>query len=285
MARVSTREDLPSEMPSPLAPSVATTRSSGRRARLGLRLALLAFALGVGPAAAEDVMAVLSTDRISIDSGFEGTKITLFGAVERDAATVARPKGYDIVVVVRGPAQTVTTWRKERVIGIWVNRGARSFAEVPSYYAVLSSERLDQITIAEARRQLQLGIEQIRVHVPARDAPAGAENFGEAFRRLKRESALYVEDPGGVTMLNSSLFKADIPIPANVPTGRLNVDVHVFADAALLRTRSLSLRVAKAGFEQAVFQASTEAPLLYGLLTAALALLSGWVASVLFRRD
>jgi uncharacterized protein (TIGR02186 family) len=180
----------------------------------------------------------------------------------------------------------VTTWRKERRLGIWINRGARSFAEVPSYYAVLSNDRLDRITVGETRRLLQLGLEEIRLPGSRRIRAAGeAEEFGEAFRRLKRQALLYVEDPAGVTMLNASLFKADIPIPANVPTGELKVDVHVFADAALLRTRTLSLKVAKAGFEQTIFQASTEAPLLYGLLTAALALLSGWTASVLFRRE
>jgi uncharacterized protein (TIGR02186 family) len=275
--------------PRPHAARAATAPDSpGRRARpAGLRLAAcLALALGAGPAAAEDVVPVLSTDRIAIDSSFEGTRVTLFGVIERDAATVARPKGYDVVVVVRGPAQAVTTWRKERVLGIWVNRGARSFAEVPSYYAVLSNDRLDRITIDKARRELQLGLEEIRLPGPGRNAAAGGtEDFGEAFRRLKREASLYVEDPAGVTMLNASLFRADIPIPANVPTGVMRVDVHLFADGVLLRTRGLNLTIAKTGFEQAVFEASTQAPLLYGLLTAALALLSGWVASVVFRRE
>ena len=48
-----------------------------------------------------------------------------------------RRGGYDIVVTVTGPRQTLRTRRKERVLGIWVNVDSREFVNAPSYLAVL----------------------------------------------------------------------------------------------------------------------------------------------------
>jgi tetrahydromethanopterin S-methyltransferase subunit G len=50
------------------------------------------------------------------------------------------------------------------------------------------------------------------------------------------------------------------------------------------RTNS-ALEVIKAGFEQYVADAARDYGLLYGLITSLMALLTGWIASVVFRRD
>ncbi|WP_227651531.1 TIGR02186 family protein [Klebsiella pneumoniae] len=41
----------------------------------------------------------------------------------------------------------------------------------------------------------------------------------------------------------------------------------------------------KVGFEQFVAKSSRQNGLLYGLVTAAMALMTGWMASVVFRKD
>jgi hypothetical protein len=46
-----------------------------------------------------------------------------------------------------------------------------------------------------------------------------------------------------------------------------------------------ALEVIKAGFEQYVADAARDYGLLYGLATSLMALLIGWFASVIFRRD
>ena len=77
-----------------------------------MRRAILALALGIGlatPASAERLISALSTSRVLIASNFTGADVVLFGAVERDAQTVARRGGYDIVVTVTGPRETIVT--------------------------------------------------------------------------------------------------------------------------------------------------------------------------------
>jgi uncharacterized protein (TIGR02186 family) len=88
-----------------------------------------------------------------------------------------------------------------------------------------------------------------------------------------------------VTLLTPALFRAAIPIPDNAPTGSYEVDVKLFVDGALLARTQTALEIVKVGFEQFVAQAAREHGLLYGLATALMALLTGWFASVVFRKD
>ena len=101
-------------------------------ARWLIALAFAAMVAGAPPASAERLISTLSTSRVLIASNFTGADVVLFGSVERDAQTVARRGGYDIVVTVSGPRETIVTFRKQRIAGIWVNADSRTFVRVPS---------------------------------------------------------------------------------------------------------------------------------------------------------
>jgi uncharacterized protein (TIGR02186 family) len=256
------------------------------RARL-IALAIAAAA-AISPAQAERLITTLSTSRVLISSNFTGVDVVLFGAVERDAQTVARRGGYDIVVTVTGPRENVVTYRKERLFGIWVNADQRSFVKAPSYLTVLSNRTINDIADINTLRRTQTGL--ARILLPQEISGDIADSirddpFRQAFLRLKIERTLYRETQNGVTFLTPALFRAAIPIPDNAPTGSYDVDVKLFVDGALLTRTQTALEIVKVGFEQFVATAAREHGLLYGLFTALMALVTGWFASVVFRRD
>ena len=248
---------------------------------------LLALA-GATPARAERLIISLSNHRVMVTSNYTGLDLVLFGSVERDQATVPRRSGYDVVVTVTGPRDTERTRRKGRVLGIWVNVDARTFVNVPSYLAVLSSKPTEAIAGADTLRRLQVGFDDIllpqRIGSDIADV-VKEDPFRQAFLRLKQEHGLYIERENAVTFLTPTLFRADVPMPPNVPFGIYEVDVKLFADGAMVAQSSSALEVIKVGFEQFVADAARNYSLLYGLTTAMLALLTGWFASVVFRRD
>jgi uncharacterized protein (TIGR02186 family) len=253
------------------------------------RLIALAVALTLaGPARAEKLVATLSTSRVLIQSNFTGTDVVLFGSVERDEQTVSRRGGYDIVVTVTGPRDNIITYRKQRVAGIWVNADSRNFVKAPSYLTVLSNRLIGDIADINTLRRTQTGL--ARTLLPQEIAGDIADSirddpFRQAFLRLKIERGLFRETQNGVTFLTPALFRAAIPIPDNAPVGNYDVDVKLFADGALLTRQQTALEVVKVGFEQFVATAAREHGLIYGLATAMLALLTGWFASVVFRKD
>lgn len=257
------------------------------------RLAFLGLVLAAAVAPptdghAERLVTSLSNHRILITSNFTGADLVLFASIERDAATVARRGGYDVVVTVTGPREAVVTRRKRQVVGIWINTTSRTFVETPSYLAVRANRPLAEIADTEARRQFRIGLDQVAlteliggvVVEVAYDDP-----FRQAFLRLKREQALYRERDNAITFLTPNLFRATIPLPANAPVGTYEVDVKLFADGVVIAREANAFEIAKVGFEQFVANAAHDYGALYGLATTAMALLIGFIASAVFRRE
>lgn len=257
---------------------------------LARTVALAAVAIAALPAAApaERLITSLSHHRVFVTSSYTGEELVLFGAIEPDGQTARRRGSYDIVATVVGPRQDLVTRRKERAMGIWVNADSRVFVGAPAYLAMLANRSLYAITNQEAQRRLQLGLDFFQL--PQRIGSDVGDTvpddpFRAAFVRLKIGQGLYREEPNAVTFLTPTLFRATIPLPAVVPVGTYEIDVKLFADGALIARTPSALEVVKIGFEQFVVDAARHHGFLYGIATAMMALVTGWLASVVFRRD
>src|SRR5437868_14767619 len=101
--------------------------------RRALFIAVLALAVSAAPAAAERLIASISNHRVMVTSSFTGDELVLFGGIEQDQASQPRRGGYDLIVTVSGPRQTLVTFQKKRALGIWVNADSRVFENAPSY--------------------------------------------------------------------------------------------------------------------------------------------------------
>jgi uncharacterized protein (TIGR02186 family) len=256
--------------------------------RLGLMLVVLLAACGARPAIAERLVVSLSNHRVAITSNFVGEELVLFGTIEPDAGETTLRSAYDLVVSVTGPRRTLLTRRKQRVLGIWVNVDSREFVRVPSYLAVLSNRPVAQIADPDTLRRLQIGLGNFLL--PQRIGPDIADTvrddpFRVAFVRLQAEQGLYGEIATAVTFLTPTVFRATIPLPADVPIGNFAIDVELFADGAMVARTNSALEVTKVGFEQYVADAAHDHGLLYGFAAMLMALLTGWTASVVFRKD
>jgi uncharacterized protein (TIGR02186 family) len=256
--------------------------------RLALMVLIVAMACGVTPAAAERLVVSLSNHRVAVTSSFAGEDLVLFGTVEPDVGKTALRPAYDLVVTVTGPRQALRTRRKERVLGIWVNIDSREFVRAPSYLAILSNRPVGEIANQDVLRRLQIGLDDFLL--PQRIGPDLADTvrddpFRVAFVRLENQQGLYRESGTAVTFLTPTVFRAAIPLPANVPTGNYAIDVKLFANGTMIAGTTSALEVIKTGVEQYVADAAIDHGLIYGLVVALMALFIGWFGSVVFRRD
>lgn len=231
---------------------------------------------------AEQVVAGLSKDAVAITANFDGSDILIFGAIRRETPIPDGPP-LEVIITVEGPSQSVTVRKKERRLGVWVNTELVHIGAAPSFYVVSTSGPLDQI----------LGQDwdaRYRISVPlAMRAFAGAVNvtdvvpFTEALIRLRNESGLYRLDEGSVTVVDQTLFRADVSLPANLIEGDYKTRIFLLRHGEIVDVYRAPIEVRKVGLERWLYRLAFDQPLIYGLMSLAVAVIAGWGASAAFR--
>jgi len=236
-------------------------------------------------ASAEELQMGLSVDVVPVTSEFSGRQIAVFGTVENADKVAQSLNQYAVVVTITGPLEDIVVRRKERVLGVWMNRQSRVYRDVPTFYAVASNRVLGTIADQATLRENHIGIDNYSFNLYSSGAQTfilPAPEFAASLRRLRREHALYTEDPKGVTFLGSSLFRATLALPSNVPIGKHTVTAYLFRGGKLLATRSAEFRVERAGSERYLYALAHTYALWYGVIAVVLALATGWLGSVIF---
>lgn len=221
---------------------------------------------------------------IQIVYSFTGAELLLFGAILYPGGRVPTEHDADIVVVVKGPAQSILVREKQKVAGIWVNAARIRYLSAPSFYALASSKPIDQLVDERTRAIYELGLDSLQLS-PASTAPVAEQaRFARGLVDLKRRSALYYESPGAVEITDGVLYRARISIPARVPVGRFTAETFLVRDGRVLAAAVRGINIRKSGFERFVARAAERRSVLYGLVVVALAVAFGWAAGWIARR-
>lgn len=88
-----------------------------------------------------------------------------------------------------------------------------------------------------------------------------------------------------INFLSPTLFSTTVDLPATIPTGDYKVTTFLFSGGVLLDQQEQVLTVGKTGFEQVTFNLSRQHSAIYGALAIILALFTGWLAGVIFKKD
>jgi uncharacterized protein (TIGR02186 family) len=232
----------------------------------------------------EKVQADISTREISIQSNFTGIEILIFGSVDFSDTPHPEVGNYEVIAVIRGQSQPLIVRKKQRVAGIWVNGPGQTFPLVPEFYAALSSRPFRAIASDDTLRMLGIGLSKLDFgRNPKVDADEQA--YRSALIRLKQQQRLFQEHDDGVSFIGSSLFRATVALPVNVPIGRYSADIYLFSDGELLSKSQGTLQVNKVGFERWLYMLAFRYPFLYGLLAVTIAVLAGLAGWYAFRRE
>jgi uncharacterized protein (TIGR02186 family) len=239
---------------------------------------LAALALMGCSAQAERLITTIAPSKVSITSSYSGGRIVAFGAIA-DGKTPSR--NYDAVVTVTGPRQDLIVRRKERVLGIWVNRYSETLIAVPSFIAVAANRPFASIATAETLRYHRVGL----AHALFLDQSVDeGDSFQTNLIRARTDEGLFIEQPQGVSFVSPTVFRAEIPLPKNAMIGDYKVHMEIFAGGESVAVAESVFNVEKTGLAQFVATSSVDHSLIYGLATMAMALTTGWIASVAFRR-
>lgn len=246
-----------------------------------MRRLLLAMAMMALPVQAEEIVSGVSQSGVSITTNFDGTSILVYGAAIRDAPPPSWPL-MEVIITVEGPSTPLVIRKKERVAGIWLNRGAVQITSAPSFYAVAATKTLADILSPDEDAKYHITIPQT---IKAAAAPtADQDQFIEALQRIKTASGSFVLAPESVLLLRQSLFRTDIALPANLVEGPYRVRIFLTRGGKIIDMQENQIDVRKAGVERTLYKLAMEEPLVYGILSLLMAMVAGWGAQELFKR-
>jgi uncharacterized protein (TIGR02186 family) len=109
------------------------------------------------------------------------------------------------------------------------------------------------------------------------------EDFLEALIRLRSEEGRYQLLEGQVILVEQTLFRAQIGLPANLTEGDYATRIFLTRGGEVVDRFETTIFVRKEGLERWLHALAMDQPFLYGLLSLALAIAAGWTASAAFQ--
>lgn len=245
-------------------------------------LALFALLLLTG---ARDPILVpeVSQHEVQVRQGFTGTELLLFGAILTPEGTRAG-QDYDIVVVLKGPTQSIVLREKQRIAGIWINASSAEFRSAPSFYAVASSRPIAQIVDDKTAAIYELGLQWLQLSPIGAYDPKMQTRFAAGLVDMMRRQGLYKEDAAGVKVSEQVLYQARIALPSQVLTGTYTAETFAITHGRVIASATSRVEVRKQGFELAVARFADREGLLYGLLAVTISVGMGFLAGRVFAR-
>lgn len=226
----------------------------------------------------------VSQRNISIESGFTGEELLLFGAVI-DTNRELGNSPIDVVVVLRGPTKPIILREKKKVAGIWINADSSDFQSVPGYYAIASSRPISDIVDVKTAAIYELGVDRLQL------SPTGAIDskklryFVAGLVDLRQRQGSYLNVPGGVSITDNVLYRARLTIPSSVPVGQYIAETLLIQDGKVIAADdNVEITIKKTGFEAFITTLADQYSLLYGLIAVVISILFGWVAGYIFQR-
>ncbi|WP_425091361.1 TIGR02186 family protein [Tropicimonas sp. S265A] len=246
-----------------------------------IRLLCILLALAL-PARAEEVVAELSQTNVSITTNFAGSEILVFGAVKR---TAPAPDDSDlhVIITIAGPSEPITIRRKSRVAGIWINTAAAEIDAAPSFYAVASTAPLADVLSETSDLRHRISATRLIRAIDVGEAVTELDNFTDALLRIRAGDGLYQLIEGGVRLTDATLFSTEISLPANLTEGDYATRVFLTREGMVVDSFETVIDVRKVGLERFLYNLAHDQPLIYGLLSLAIAIAAGWGAAAFFR--
>ncbi len=222
----------------------------------------------------EYIISKLSNEKISISANFDGSDVTIYGAINLNKST------NDLLIEVIGPKTSNMIMKKEKKIGIWINRNTKKVINFPDFYAIAGTKDIDILIDNKEKRIKGIGINQI---IQNMNKDINLKEIKAAILRINVKREKYSKKTLKIDLEKNILFSTLINFPPNLVEGNYITKMHVIKNGKVINTSETQIEVRKVGIEKWLKTIAYDQPLLYGLLSLFLAISFGWIASEVFR--
>ncbi|MBB4076898.1 uncharacterized protein (TIGR02186 family) [Bartonella fuyuanensis] len=232
----------------------------------------------------ETIQIIVTTNMITVDANFAGRDLYIAGVLENIDPLYSRQNRYDVIVSLEGQDRTMVMREKKRNAGVWVNTDSLVFKKVPFFYSMITTREIDDITSIEDYKRLGLGLLYLPLQTDEQDQKK-IQIFRDELIKLQKAKNLYYEEVGGVRFGSDTLFTAHFRLPANIPVGHYKVHAYLFRDSQFIDSATTTLEIVKAHIAYTIFYAAHKYRFLYGIVAVIIAVTTGFLCRLMFRKD
>ena len=278
-------------------------------ARAAAAVAALAWMLTLAAASAryaEAAELTVSPEIVAVGINFGGAEVAVNGRAPRDS---------QVIVKVCTEPSTVKLSKKGRVMGIfWMTTERAVVENMPSFYAVYSSQPVD--TLLAKEEQIRLGVDAectgimrqatVTADSPDREPLLGApsQEYISALRdiyikkgtyspcvschRTASAAAMPQSGPGGpehgAIVLSNDMWQLRLMLPADTPLGRYEITAYYVAGSRVVSTESAAFTVQKSGLVELLSNMATQNAPAYGAISLLVVVVVGLGIGFVFPR-
>lgn len=232
----------------------------------------------------ETIQIIVTTNTITVDANFDGRDLYIAGVLENIDPLYSRQNRYDIIVSLEGQARSVVMREKKRNAGVWINTDSLVFKNVPLFYSMVTTREMDDITSVEDYKRLGLGVSYLSLQTDEQNQEK-IQTFRDELIKSQKAKKLYYEEVGGVRFGSGVLFTAHFRLPANTPVGRYQARAYLFRDGQFIDSATTNLEIVKAHITYTIFHAAHKHSFLYGIVAVIVAMSTGFLCRLIFRKD
>ncbi|MCZ2204134.1 TIGR02186 family protein [Bartonella sp. A05] len=237
----------------------------------------------IAPISRETIQVIVTTNTIMVGANFSGRDLYIAGVLENMNPLFRQQNRYDVVVSLEGQSRPIIIREKKRNAGVWVNADSLIFQNAPVFYSIATTRDIRDITSAEVYKRLGLGLSYFFLQTDELDQEK-IQVFRDELIKLQKAKKLYSEGIGRVHFNSGSLFIAYFPLPANVPVGRYCVRAYLFRDGQFIDSATTTLEIVKAHIAYTIFYGAHKHSVLYGIAAVFLAVVTGFLSRLIFRK-
>jgi uncharacterized protein (TIGR02186 family) len=244
-------------------------------------LLVLAIACAATSPASAELTANANHDHIKIDFFYHGSTVSIRG--------VSDP-GVDLIIKIASPEGHQALKKRGKVGGlIWMNVGELAFENVPTFYSVHSSRKLEDMLDPDEMDKYVIGYQALGKHASLSpiSSPEEKDRWFNEFLKFKQASNLYATSSGKIstTMKDGKQnYYILTEWPYQAAPGDYMVTVYAVKDKRIVEQAEANVNVQQVGVVKTLSTMAKNNGALYGGLSILAALGAGFAVGMVFRK-
>ena len=222
----------------------------------------------------EYIISKISNEKISISANFEGSNILIYGVINFEE------EENNLLIEIIGPQTSNLILKKEKKLGIWINKNTGQNINLPSFYYIAGTNQINDKILKREFKIKGTGINDI---IDEMNKELSLNKYKSEIIDINKKKEKFFEGIKPIELKENILFSTSIDLPSNLIEGNYLTKMHVIKDNMIIYTSETIIEVRKIGIEKWLYTIAYKNPFFYGLLSLFLAISFGWLASEVFR--